>query len=447
MRLFNTLNGKVEDFVPVEQGKAKIYFCGMTLQESPHIGHMRAFVTADVLHRHLLYLGYEVTLIINFTDIDDKVIRKSHEEGIDYRMITSRFEEEFRKASKWLNILPATFYPRATQHIQEIIQLIEKLIERGYAYEVDGDVYFSVRKFKGYGKLSGKNIDDLVSGARIEVDEKKRDPLDFALWKRAKSGEPYWHSPWGKGRPGWHIECSSMSMHYLGETFDIHGGGNDLIFPHHDNEIAQSECATGKPFARYWLHNGMITIKGDKMSKSLKNFVPVLDLTDEFHPNELRLYLLSSHYRSPLEYSDELLQQAKSGWKRIKNFLETALETDGEVSEETRQAYQEAMDNDLNTPEALGRVFELVRMGNSTEDSGVKGAVKKDIEFILGNLGFKPIEKEEIDFAPFVDLIVDVRNALRKEKLFPQADKIRDGLKSLGIIIEDTKEGTRWRKG
>ncbi|MCD6399555.1 cysteine--tRNA ligase, partial [candidate division WOR-3 bacterium] len=349
MRLFNTLQGKKQEFVPLKKGKVGIYFCGMTLQESPHVGHMRAIISADILHRYLLYKGYDVTLLINFTDIDDKVIEKSFEEGIDYREITARYEEEFLEASNWLNILPATVYPRATQHIQEIIELIQRIIEKGYAYEVEGNVYFSVKKFKDYGKLSGKNIDQLRSGARVDIDEKKRDPLDFSLWKKAKKGEPYWLSPWGKGRPGWHIECSSMSMHYLGETFDIHGGGNDLIFPHHENEIAQSESATGKPFAKYWIHNGMLTLRGDKMSKSLKNFVPILDMKGSISPNAIRYYILGTHYRSPLEYNDKIINQAKNGWERIKVFLSSVPDSDNKVLQETRDKFEEYMDDDLNT--------------------------------------------------------------------------------------------------
>ncbi|RKZ24516.1 cysteine--tRNA ligase, partial [bacterium] len=301
MVIYNTLTRKKEEFQPVEDGKVKIYFCGMTLQESPHVGHMRAFIFADVMRRYFEYKGYEVTYIQNFTDIDDKVIEKSREEGRDYRVITQEFEREYMEVSDALNIKRPLLFPRATQHIKEIIELIQKLEQKGFAYAVGGDVYFRVRAFKDYGKLSWRNIDELISGARVEVDPKKKDPLDFALWKSAKEGEPCWESPWGKGRPGWHIECSAMSMHYLGETFDIHGGGNDLIFPHHENEIAQSEAATGKTFARYWVHNAMVNIKGDKMSKSLKNFVPVKELLQKYEPDVIRYFLVSSHYRSPID--------------------------------------------------------------------------------------------------------------------------------------------------
>ncbi len=445
MRLFNTLQGKKQEFVPLKKGKVGIYFCGMTLQESPHVGHMRAIISADILHRYLLYKGYDVTLLINFTDIDDKVIEKSFEEGIDYREITARYEEEFLEASNWLNILPATVYPRATQHIQEIIELIQGIIEKGYAYEVDGNVYFSVKKFKDYGKLSGKNIDQLRSGARVDIDEKKRDPLDFSLWKKAKKGEPYWLSPWGKGRPGWHIECSSMSMHYLGETFDIHGGGNDLIFPHHENEIAQSESATGKPFAKYWIHNGMLTLRGDKMSKSLKNFVPILDMKGSISPNAIRYYILGTHYRSPLEYNDKIINQAKNGWERIKVFLSSVPDSDNKVLQETRDKFEEYMDDDLNTPKVLGYIFELIKEANKSDSETNKSKIKSNVVFLLEGLGFK-IESEKLDYAPFVELLLEVREELRKKGMYEFSDKIREGLEKRGVKIEDTPSGTRWRK-
>ena len=445
MRLFNTLQGKKQEFVPLKKGKVGIYFCGMTLQESPHVGHMRAIISADILHRYLLYKGYDVTLLINFTDIYDKVIEKSFEEGIDYREITARYEEEFLEASNWLNILPATVYPRATQHIQEIIELIQRIIEKGYAYEVDGNVYFSVKKFKDYGKLSGKNIDQLRSGARVDIDEKKRDPLDFSLWKKAKKGEPYWLSPWGKGRPGWHIECSSMSMHYLGETFDIHGGGNDLIFPHHENEIAQSESATGKPFAKYWIHNGMLTLRGDKMSKSLKNFVPILDMKGSISPNAIRYYILGTHYRSPLEYNDKIINQAKNGWERIKVFLSSVPDSDNKVLQETRDKFEEYMDDDLNTPKVLGYIFELIKEANKSDSETNKSKIKSNVVFLLEGLGFK-IESEKLDYAPFVELLLEVREELRKKGMYEFSDKIREGLEKRGVKIEDTPSGTRWRK-
>ncbi len=444
LMIFNTLTGKKEVFEPVEKGKVKIYFCGMTLQESPHIGHMRAFITADIIHRYFKFLNYDVVFITNFTDIDDKVIDKSKEEGLDYRMITSRYEAEFREACEWLNILKATFYPRATQHIEEIIKLIERLINKGFAYVVDGDVYFRVRKFKDYGKLSKKVIDDLKEGARVKIDEKKEDPLDFALWKATKEGEPFWISPWGEGRPGWHIECSSMSMHYLGETFDIHGGGDDLIFPHHENEIAQSEGATGKTFARYWVHNAMLTIKGEKMSKSLKNFVPILEMKERFSPNDIRLFLLSSHYRTQLDYSEELLDNAKRGFERISNFLEST-EVIGDVSEKTKDIFIKSMNDDFNTPEVIGYLFELIKEGNKTDDKELKARLKKDVLFILENLGFR-IEKKKENYDEVLNVILKIRNFLRAKKNFEIADLIREELKNAGFIIEDTKEGSRIKR-
>lgn len=445
MRLFNTLQGKKQEFIPLKKGKVGIYFCGMTLQESPHIGHMRAIISADILHRYLLYKGYDVTLLINFTDIDDKVIEKSFEEGIDYREITARYEEEFLEASNWLNILPASVYPRATQHIQEIIELIQRIIEKGYAYEVEGNVYFSVKKFKDYGKLSGKNIDQLRSGARVDIDERKRDPLDFSLWKKAKKGEPYWLSPWGKGRPGWHIECSSMSMHYLGETFDIHGGGNDLIFPHHENEIAQSESATGKPFAKYWIHNGMLTLRGDKMSKSLRNFIPILDMKGNISPNAIRYYILGTHYRSPLEYNDKIITQAKNGWERIEGFLNSVSDSDSKILKRTKDKFEEYMDDDLNTPKVLGYIFELIKEANKSDSETNKSKIKSNVIFLLEGLGFK-IESEKLDYVPFVELLLEVREDLRKKGMYEFSDKIREGLEKRGVKIEDTPSGTRWRK-
>jgi len=445
MRLFNTLQGKKQEFVPLNKGKVGIYFCGMTLQESPHVGHMRAIISADILHRYLLYKGYDVTFLINFTDIDDKVIEKSVEEGIDYREITARYEEEFLEASNWLNILPATIYPRATQHIQEIIELIQRIVDKGYAYEVEGNVYFSVKKFKGYGKLSGKNIDQLRSGARVDIDKKKKDPLDFSLWKKAKKGEPYWLSPWGKGRPGWHIECSSMSMHYLGETFDIHGGGSDLIFPHHENEIAQSESATGKPFAKYWIHNGMLTLRGDKMSKSLKNFIPILDMKGSISPNAIRYYILGTHYRSPLEYNDKIIKQAKNGWERVEVFLNSVPDSDSKILQKTKDKFEEYMDDDLNTPKVLGYIFELIRKANKSDDEAIKSKIKNDVVFLLERLGFE-IGLENLDYAPFVELLLEIRAGLRKKGMYDFSDKIREGLVKRGVKIEDTPSGTRWRK-
>ncbi|MCK4585628.1 cysteine--tRNA ligase, partial [candidate division WOR-3 bacterium] len=313
MRIYNTLTRKKEEFKPLEEGKVKMYVCGLTVQDRPHIGHIRASITADILKRYFEYSGFDVTLITNFTDIDDKLIEKEKETGEDFRSIARRIIDEYFENADKLNIKRADFFPEATKHIQEIQELVSRLIEKGFAYVSGGNVYYDVSKFSGYGKLSGKKLEDLRVGARVEPDETKRNPVDFVVWKGAKPGEPWWESPWGRGRPGWHIECSAMSMHYLGETFDIHGGGADLMFPHHENEIAQSEGATGKPFARYWVHNGRLNLSGEKMSKSIGNVVLISDILKTYKPDVVRLYLLSTHYRSPLEYYEDRLKEQEGG--------------------------------------------------------------------------------------------------------------------------------------
>ena len=317
IRVYNTLTGKKEDFVPLHEGKVGMYVCGVTVYDLCHIGHARSAIIFDILYRYFRYRGYEVTFVRNFTDIDDKIINRANQEGVDYKTIAERYIREFGMDIRGLGLEKATIEPRATDHIPEMIELVSGLIEKGYAYPGGGDVFFSVERFKEYGKLSKRNLEEMQAGARVEIDEKKKNPLDFVLWKGSKPGEPFWESPWGKGRPGWHIECSVMSMKYLGETFDIHGGGRDLVFPHHENEIAQSEGATGKPFARYWIHNGFININKEKMSKSLGNILTIKEVVKEWHPEVLRLFFLSSHYRSPLDYSEESLKEAKSGLDRF----------------------------------------------------------------------------------------------------------------------------------
>ena len=454
MKIYNTLSGKKEEFVSLYPDEVKMYFCGMTLQESPHIGHMRAAITADVLSRYLLYKGYKIIYIQNFTDIDDKVIEKAKEENKDYREIADFYETEYIKASEKMNILSPTFMPRATQHIQEIIEIVQGLIEKGFAYEIDGDVYFSVKKFSGYGKLSGKDINKLISGARVAIDTKKKDPLDFALWKKSKRGEPYWFSPWGKGRPGWHIECSAMSMHYLGETFDIHGGGSDLIFPHHENEIAQSESFTGKPFAKFWVHNAMVNIKGEKMSKSLLNFIPILSLLDEYSPNDLRIYLLKTHYRSPIDYSRETLNQAKNAMERINIFLEKPSLCPNEDSFSTEsymQKFVNAMEDDLNTPKAISVIFDLVRDGNNAIEKGETERIyyiQSVIKDLMNILGFQlKIEGKKSDITGnLIEYLLKIRKELREKNEWDKADEIRDFLSQKGIIVEDTSDKTIWRK-
>ena len=443
MKLYNTLSRKKENFKPLKEKEVSIYYCGMTLQESPHIGHIRAALTSDILHRFLKYLGYNVKLIVNFTDIDDKVIVKAEEEGKDYREIAAYFEDEYRGVTSRLNILPPCFYPRATQHIEEIINLVKRLENKGYAYEKDGDVFFSVRKFKDYGKLSGKKVEDLRSGARIEVNESKKDPLDFVLWKKAKSSEPSWLSPWGKGRPGWHIECSAMANYYLGETIDIHGGGSDLIFPHHENEIAQSETATGKEFANFWVHNEMLNIKGEKMSKSLLNFIPIKDLLEEFDPNVVRLYLLQAHYRSPIDYNTDMLNQAVSGWEKIINFLNISKGQKGELFPEIIEGFENKMNDDLGTPGAIALAFDMVNRGLKADEKDI-GSYRETLVFLLNTLGFS-FGEEEKELGSAVEEIVKLRNDLRDEGNYNMADRIRDVLKKGGVLIQDGPEGSIWR--
>ena len=443
MKLYNTLSREKEDFKPLKEKEVSIYYCGMTLQESPHIGHIRAALTSDILHRFLKYLGYNVKLIVNFTDIDDKVITKAEEEGKDYREIAAYFEDEYRGVTDRLNILSPRFYPRATQHIEEIINLVKNLEDKGYAYEKDGDVFFSVRKFKDYGKLSGKKVEDLRSGARIKVNESKEDPLDFVLWKKAKTSEPSWFSPWGRGRPGWHIECSAMANYYLGETIDIHGGGSDLIFPHHENEIAQSETATGKKFANFWVHNEMLNIKGEKMSKSLLNFIPIKDLLEEFDPNVIRLYLLQAHYRSPIDYNTDMLNQAVSGWEKIINFLNISKGEKGDLFSERIEDFENKMNDDLGTPGAIALAFDMVNRGLKADKKDI-GSYRETLVFLLNTLGFS-FRKEEKELGSAVEEVVKLRNDLRDEGDYDMADRIRDVLEKGGILVQDGPEGSIWR--
>ncbi len=453
MRIYNTLMKKEEEFKPLKGNKVGIYFCGMTVQDSPHIGHLRAFLSGDILRRYLEYRGFEVTYILNFTDIDDKIIKKSWEEGVDWREIAQRYEKEYFEVEKSMNIKPASFYPRATQHIEEILNLVLKLEEKKFAYNVEGNVWYDVSKFKHYGKLSGKSIDELVEGARIEPDPTKKDPLDFSLWKKAKKKEPYFYSPFGKGRPGWHIECSAMSMKYLGETVDIHGGGQDLIFPHHENEIAQSEAATGKPFVRYWFHNGPVNLRGEKMSKSTGLFFRVLDVLKEYSPNVLKYFLLKSHYRSPLEYSRELVENAKSAWERIDNFINKGeireIEIKNPETKEYIKKFEEYMDDDLNTPRVFALIFDLVKRGNLYYEKGDEKflEIKSIVLLMLRILGFTDFERkiESKIVGDLLDIIIEIRQKLREEKRFDLSDKIRNDLKNLGIIIEDKKDKTSYK--
>jgi len=463
----NTLSGMKEDFSPLKEGHVGIYFCGMTVQERPHIGHMRACMVFDIFRRYLEYKGYQVVLIQNITDVDDKVIEKARQQGTDYRRVAAEYADEYLYASDALGIRRSTFYPRPTQHIQEIISLIEKLFEKGVAYQVDGDVYYEVSRFKDYGKLSKKKLDDLISGARVAVDKRKKSPADFALWKASKEGEPWWESPWGRGRPGWHIECSAMSMHYLGETFDIHGGGTDLVFPHHENEIAQSEAATGKPFARYWLHNEWVMLGGEKMSKSTGHFIPILELLKKYEPDVIRLYLLSTHYRSQIEFSEETLASSRSALERLQNAL--ALEgADGEIDPSTleakeagvfatisssQQVFESAMDDDFNTSKAISVLFDLAKLANRAHKDGADarliGLAQKKIRVLGRVLGLFESKKEKVSDS-MVDLLLEniceVRNTLRTEKNFKAADLIRDRLEQIGIKLEDGPGRTSWKR-
>jgi cysteinyl-tRNA synthetase len=450
LKLTNTLTNKKELFI-VNKEPITIYICGMTVQGPPHLGHMRAYITADLLIRYLRYLGYSLKVIQNFTDIDDKILEKAQEEKIDYRVIARRNIEEYFSVADQMNITRADFYPLATQHVQEIIELIQKLIDKGYAYVTAGDVYFSVAKFKDYGKLSKKRLEELLAGARIEVSDTKKNPEDFALWKSAKDHEPYWLSPWGRGRPGWHIECSAMSMAHLGETIDIHLGGEDLIFPHHENEIAQSEAATGKIFVRYWIHNGMLTLTGEKMSKSTKHFIIARELLERYNPNVLRLYFLKSHYRSPQEFDFDLLEENKNAYQRIQDFLLQVQEkglTENIPSEEAIKNFKEAMDDDLNTPKVLALIFDAIKEGFSAlQNNDLKHAqiLYSNVKYYLKNLGFKQDDKSW-SISSVSEKILKARDLARNNKSYEIADLIREGLLEMGFILEDTSQGTRVKR-
>ena len=461
MQLYNTMTRKKEELVPLVPGKIGMYACGPTVYNYFHIGNARPFIVFDTLRRYLTYRGYEVTFVQNFTDIDDKMIRRANEEGTSVAALGERFIAEYYRDADALGIERASANPRATEHIGEIIALVQKLVDSGHAYAPgNGDVYFSVRSFPAYGKLSGQNVDDLENGARVEPGESKRDPLDFALWKGEKPGEPAWDSPWGRGRPGWHIECSAMSMAILGESFDIHAGGQDLIFPHHENEIAQSEAATGKPFARYWLHNGYINVDNQKMSKSLGNFFTVRDIAKEFDLEAVRLFMLSVHYRNPVNFSRELIQQAEAALTRLRTArkrLREAQRTDGSTPEDAaftaaldgyRARFEDAMDDDLNTADALGALFELARACN-TFVSQPRGGAAIDaaaalFDRLCGVLGLLQHAQEEAVPAEALELL-EQRQQARAARDFARADALRDQLKALGYAVEDTKQGPKLR--
>ncbi len=435
LKLTNTLIGRAEEFKPLS-GTVGIYTCGMTVQDQPHVGHMRAYVTSDILRRYLEFSGYKVMALQNVTDIDDKIIARSQEEKTDYRIIAERYHQEYLDVADRMNILRPNVFPRATQHIQEMIELIERLVAKGVAYESGGDVYFEVAKFPDYGKLSKKKVEDLIAGHRVALGELKRSPADFALWKAAKPDEPYWHSPWGKGRPGWHIECSAMSMHYLGDTFDIHMGGEDTVFPHHENEIAQSEAATGKPFARFWIHNAHLNLTGEKMSKSTKHFYAARDILDKYSANAVRLYFLKAHYRSPIEFSHERLDEAEAAWTRIDNFLKRAAETDAQPD---YAPFKAAMDDDLNTPHVVGQVFDAVAAGDAARVGGYLLVLGFSVPAVVNLDTPKMVEAGNSEAAR----LAEEREAARKKKDFALADKLRDQLDGMGFIVEDTPQGPR----
>lgn len=460
--IYNSLTRKKEKFVPIEPNKVKMYVCGPTVYNYIHIGNARPAIVFDTVRRYFEYKGYEVTYVLNFTDVDDKIINASKESGESFESLTNRFINAYLKDVGALGVKKATHHPRVTETIDEIIKFIEALIEKGYAYEVDGDVYFQPRKFKDYGKLSDQSIDELRAGARIKVGEKKKDPLDFALWKKAKEGEISWDSPWGKGRPGWHIECSAMVRKYLGETIDIHAGGQDLTFPHHENEIAQSEALTGKPFANYWMHNGYINIDNEKMSKSLGNFILTKDIIAKYDPMVVRFFMLSVHYRNPINFTDELLESAKNSLERIrisyqnlehrkKASTNLALDSEQwlEKIAEKIDAFEAAMDDDFNTANAITVLFELSREANlylekNQTDVKVIEAFQNAMKTILDVLGIEMEEEDLLDDE--IERLIEERNEARKARDFERADKIRDMLLEKNIILEDTPQGVRWRR-
>ena len=461
MQIYNTMSRKKEELVPLIPGEIKMYVCGPTVYNYFHIGNARPFVVFDTLRRYLEYRGYKVTFVQNFTDIDDKLIRRANEESCTVHDVAERYIKEYYTDADALSVERATVNPRATEHIDDIIALVKKLIDEGHAYPADnGDVYFSVRSWPAYGKLSGQSIENLESGARIDPTEQKRDPLDFALWKGAKPGEPAWDTPWGKGRPGWHIECSAMSMSLLGETFDIHAGGQDLIFPHHENEIAQSEAATGKPFARYWMHNGFINIDNEKMSKSLGNFKLVRDISKEYDLEAVRLFLLTAQYRNPVNFAPDLVEQAQNGLVRLRTAR--ARLNDAKAGEPTpldagfvagmdkyREDFCAAMDDDLNTADAIGVLFELARAVNTfvSEPRGKEALDKAAAVFdeLCGVLGI--LQHSDTEEAPEAAVkLLEQRAAARAQKDWARADEIRDELKALGYAVEDSKDGAKLKK-
>ena len=470
LRIFNTLTRRKEDFVPLILGEARMYVCGVTVYDLSHIGHARSALSFDIIRRYLAFKGFKVTFVKNFTDVDDRIIRRANEEGVEATVVSERYIAEYRADMASLGIKAPDVEPKATEHVPQMLELIERLLKRGIAYVLEGDVYFEVRRFPTYGKLSGKNLDELEAGARVDVDERKRDPLDFALWKAAKPGEPSWQSPWGPGRPGWHIECSAMAMQYLGETFDVHGGGEDLIFPHHENEIAQSEGATGKPFVRCWAHNGFVNLASEKMSKSLGNTLSIKDMVQRHEPEALRLYFLGTHYRHPLEFADERVSESAKALGRLQALVEEAERIggkgtpkpgpDGGVFDEVaahRERFEAAMDDDFNTPQALGVLFDLARFLQGARTQLEQGRVGAG-PFLMGvgelvtlgrvlgllELGARAPAPVDPQLKARVESLVYLREQARKLRDFAEADRLRDELVRLGVTLKDTRDGTTW---
>ena len=468
MKVYNTLSGRKEEFVPLEEGKVSMYVCGPTVYNLIHIGNARPMIVFDTVRRYMEHRGYDVNYVSNFTDVDDKIIKKANEEGTDPSVISERYIAECKKDMEALHVKPATTHPKATCEIDGMIEMIQTLIDKGHAYVAeDGTVYFKTRSFPGYGKLSHKNLDDLRSGGRsllVSGEEQKQDPLDFVLWKPKKAGEPFWESPWCEGRPGWHIECSVMSKKYLGEEIDIHAGGEDLIFPHHENEIAQSEAANGKPFAKYWMHNGFLNIDNKKMSKSLGNFFTVRDISEKYDLQVLRFFMLSAHYRSPLNFSAELMEAAKNGLERIVtcvsnlNFLLEKAQTQEPGADEEKALVQakeyvtkfdEAMDDDFNTADAISAIFELVKFANTSVGEGASAAfiraLKDEIVELMDICGLTAERQQEM-LDEEIESLIQERQDARKAKNFARADEIRDLLAGKGIVLEDTREGVKWKR-
>lgn len=463
MKFYNTLTRKKEEFIPLVAGKVKMYACGPTVYNYFHIGNARTFMVFDVLRTYLKYRGFDVTFVQNFTDVDDKIINKAKEEGVSPEEISQRFIDAYFYDAGTLGIEKADIHPKVTENMVEIIEFVKELVDKGYAYQSGGDVYFDVSKYKEYGKLSKQSLEDLQAGARIEINEQKRNPLDFVLWKGAKQGEPSWESPWGLGRPGWHIECSAMSKKYLGETIDIHGGGGDLVFPHHENEIAQSEACSGRPFAKYWLHVGYLNVDNKKMSKSLNNFFTPREIAEEFDLENLRFFMLSAHYRNPINFSRELLESAKNGLDRLytgKNNLEYLLNNSEDLSPDEeeqkwvqslvsyKERFNEVMDDDFNTADGIAVIFDLIRdINTNISERTAKTVLQEAYNLFMeltGVLGLLNKEGEVLEEE--IERLIEQRQNARKEKNFALSDKIRDDLKEKGIILEDTPQGVKWRR-